>query len=322
MFERRSHILIFACLTFLFFAGSGIPGSGVVLAEDEDAPEYEMEIGAWKLAGILAAGIHVTEFRDWQSGGSDTVAVNGRFDLWALRSAQKNIWRNRLRLEYGVTRTDTEDYRPSADVLQLDTRFEHKLNSRIFAYVRGYISTNMGNRYDYFDDPVDVIFFDKQVERQVEKTRISDGFDPLKLEQGTGFGWMIHTTEDDTTSVIFMLGAGTRQLLSDTYFVEDDDPITPELEYQKVDDYSDVGGETVLDVMWTISDVAKFASHGAAFYGFSEERWSARWENSLDLTVTDYIGVTLSAEMLYDEAVFNGDQWKLGSLLTLSYRIF
>jgi len=302
-------------------AGLPIPGTGRVLAEDEE-PEYEMEISGWKLAGILTGGIHVTEFQDWQGGGSDTIAMNGRYELWAVRSMPKNEWKNRVKLEYGVTRSDTEDYRPSTDVFLLDTRFEHSLNPRFFAYIRGYISTNMGNQYDYFDDPVDIIFFDQPVEYQVVKTRVAEGFDPLKLEQGTGIGWVIHQAEDETTSVIFMLGAGTRQLLSDSYFVEDDNPITPELEYEKVDTYSDVGGEAVLDVIWTINSVAKFTSHGAAFYGFEEERWNARWENSLDLKITQYVGVNLSAEMLYDEAVFDGDQWKLGTMLTFNYRIF
>lgn len=297
-------------------------GTGIILADDEDPPEYDTEIRGWKVASILTGGIHVTEFQDWQSGGSDTLAINGRYDLWALRSTPKNEWRNRFRLEYGVTRTDSEDYRPSADVLLLDSRFEHKLNDRIFAYVRGYLSTNMGNQYDYFDDPIDIIFFDQPVERQVEKTRVSSGFDPLKLEQGTGLGWMVYTTDDDATSVIFMLGAGTRQLLSDSYFVEDDDPITPELEYQRVDDYSDIGGEAVVDITWTLNDIAKFTSHGAAFYGFAEERWNTRWENSLDLKITQYIGVNLAAEMLYDEVVFDGDQWKLSSMLTFNYRLF
>ncbi|MCD4654864.1 DUF3078 domain-containing protein [bacterium] len=295
---------------------------GIALAEDDNEPEYETEFGGWKLAGILTGGVHITEYQDWQAGGSDTVAFNGRYDFWATRSTESNEWRNRLRLEYGVTRTDEEDYRSSADILQFDTRYEHKLNEKFFLYIRGYLATHMGNQYDYFDDPQDIIFFDRDVEYQVIRTRVTKGFDPLNLEQGAGFGWIIHKNSDESTIIMIMAGAGTRQMLSENYFIEDDNPITPEVEYQHVDDYTDVGAEGVFDVTWTIKNNAKFSSHGAVFYGFEREQWTARWANSLDLKITKYIGVNLSAEMLFDEAVFDGNQWKLGTMLTFSYRVF
>jgi len=293
----------------------------ITQANDEE-PEYKTELKGWKLSGILTGGVHLTEYQDWQAGGSDTVSLNGRFDFWALRSTESNEWRNRFRLEYGLTKTDDEEYRSSADILQFETRFEHKISDRFFLYIRGYLATHIDDQYDYFDDPLDIIFFDREVEEQVIKTRVSDGFDPLNLEEGGGFGWIVHKNDDESTIILVMAGAGTRQLLSSNYFVKDDDPITPELEYQNVEDYTDVGAEGVLDVTWKIRDSAKFSSHGAVFYGFDSEHWTGRWENSLDMKITDYIGVNLSAEMLYDENVFNGDQWKLGTMLTFSYKVF
>lgn len=299
-----------------------IPLQGLLAEEETEEPEYSMQINNWKLASLLTGGVNVTDYKDWQAGGSDTIALNARFELWAVRSDDNTEWRNRFRIEYGVSRTDDEDFRSSADTLQLESRFEYKLTRRLFVYMRGYLATHMGNQYDYFDDVEDIIFFDQEVEMQVKRTRIADGFDPINLEQGAGFGWTIFKTEDESTLVKFLAGAGTRQLLSDNYYIEDDNPITPELEYQHVTDYTDIGAEAVLDIIWTINDTAKLTTYGAAFYGFDEELWSGRWESALALQITDYIGVSLSAEMLYDEAVFDGEQWKLGSMLTFNYRVF
>ncbi|MBN1296693.1 DUF3078 domain-containing protein [bacterium] len=291
-------------------------------AEEEEEPEFQTELRGWKLAGILSAGMHITEYRDWSAGGSDTVAVNGRYDAWALYRAGHTLFRNRLRLEYGITRAEDEDWRPASDVIQLDSRFERTLSDRFFLYLRTYLSSTLANQYDFFDDPVDVVFPDSQTEYQVTRIRVSEGFDPLNLEQGLGVGWTVFQTDDESTRITLMVGAGARQMLSSSYCVKEDDPVTPEIEYTSIDHYSDEGGECVLDVTWTINTTAKFSSHGAAFYGFEKDRWSARWDNSLDLRITEYIGVNLSAEMRYDEAIVEDDQWKLGTMLTINYRVF
>jgi hypothetical protein len=296
--------------------------SAAVHAEEEETPEFVTEHRNWKLAGIVSGSLNVIQFTDWQAGGNDTVSITGRGEFWAVRSTERYEWKNRLRSEYGVSKTNGDGFRKSADLLKLDSRFERKFQSKAMAYGRGYLDTHLANQYDYFDALSDVILDGQRIYTDIEKFRVSRGLDPLMLEQGLGIGYTLYKTEDQSSEITIMSGLGARQTVTDAYYIADDDESTPEFEYSTVDSDSEFGVELVLDTLITINKHAKFTSFAVLFMGLDDNLWRIRWDNALDITLGQYVGVSLTADFIYDESIFDRAQYRTGTLLTLSYRMF
>lgn len=226
-------------------------------AEKEKEPEFKTEHHNWKLAGMVSGSMNVIQFSDWQAGGSDTVTINGRGEFWAVRSTERFEWKNRLRSEFGVSKTNGESFRNSTDSLKLDSRFERKFNAKAKAYCRGYLETHFVKQYVYFDSRKDIILDDDKVYTNVEKFRISQGFDPIKLEQGLGMGYTLYRTEDKSTEITIMSGLGARQLITDSYRIAEDIDTTPAIEFYTVKDDSEFGIEVVLDTLVTLNKHTK-----------------------------------------------------------------
>lgn len=290
--------------------------------EEEKLPEFKTEHRNWKLAGIVSGSLNVIQFSDWQAGGSDTVTMNSRGEFWAVRSTKRFEWKNRLRSEFGISKTNGESFRNSTDSLKLDSRFERKFNAKAKAYCRGYLETHLAKQYVYFDTPTDIILDGDKTYNNIEKFRISRGFDPIQLEQGTGIGYTLYQTEDKSTEITIMSGLGARQMITDSYRISDDIEASPVVEFHTVKDDSEFGFEVVLDTLLTFNKHAKFTSFAVLFYGLDDNFWRIRWDNSLEVTLSKHVGLGLTADVIYDESVFDGTQYKTGTLLTLSYRVF
>ena len=69
--------------------------------------EFKVVVHNWKLRGNAVRELQChAVFRTGQAGGSDTVAVAGRGEIWAIRSVEKYEWKNWLRVAYGVSKTN------------------------------------------------------------------------------------------------------------------------------------------------------------------------------------------------------------------------
>lgn len=293
-----------------------------VRAEEPKEPEYQTQLKNWKLAGILSGSLNVTQFEDWQAGGSDTVALISRGEIWALRSTDSHEWKTRLQAEYGTSKTDRQDYRTASDLLKLDSRYDYKLNARWSLYGRGYLDTHMVQQYSYFDSPTDIVIDDRLAYTGVDRFRIADSFDPILLEEGLGLGLIVFRNEDQTDKVSMMTGPAARQTRAADFFRNIDIEETPEVEFESTGNDSEFGWEFVLDALLTFNAHVKFTSFATGFIGFDDELWRARWDNTLEIKLGKFIGVGLTANLLYDESVFDGTQYKTGTLITLSYRVF
>jgi hypothetical protein len=313
------HRRLYKCCVLVMLIGLYM-NTGILYADDE--PEFEAEFRDWKLAGMFSGSLNLTQFSDWQAGGNDTLTITGRSDFWAVRSNDRHDWKNRLRAVYGISKNNGEDRRTSADSLKLDSRYEYKMNTRAFAYFRGYAETSLAPKHVHFDTAKDVILDGDIVYRDVDKFRIASGFDPINLEQGIGVGYTLYENPDETSEAILMAGIGSRQVVSRSYYVEKDDSATPEIEYETVGDDFEMGFEMVLDATITINSHVKFTSFAALFLGLHDNLWRSRWDNSLDVSLGQYVGISFTADIVYDESVFDSVQYKTGTLITLSYRIF
>ena len=291
-------------------------------AEDPKEPEYQTQLKNWKLAGILSGSLNVTQFEDWQAGGSDTVALISRGEIWAVRTTDRHEWKTRLQAEYGTSKTDRQDYRTASDLLKLDSRYDYKLDSRWSLYGRGYLDTHMGRQYTYFDSPTDIVIDGLPVRTGVDRFQTSDSFDPILLEEGLGLGLIVLRNEDQSDKVSLMTGPAARQTRASNFFRNIDVADTPEVEFESTGNDSEFGWEIVLDALLTFNKHVKFTSFATGFIGFDDELWRARWDNTLEIKLGKFIGIGLTANLLYDESVFEGTQYKTGTLITLSYRVF
>ena len=174
----------------------------------------------------------------------------------------------------------------------------------------------------YFDSPEDVLLDGKRIYSQVDKFRVSPGFDPIRLEEGLGFGYTLYQNADESRKVSIMTGLGSRQSITRSLHKNDDDEDTPEVEYTTVEHDSEFGLEFVVDALMSINQYVKYSSYFVGFLGLDDELWRCRWDNSMEIMLGKYIGIGLTADVIYDESIFEGTQIRTGTLITLSYRVF
>ncbi len=294
-----------------------------MLAEDEKNEVPKLQVGDWTFSGQVTGAASWNQYDDWQAGGTDSQSVLGKLEFTGVYMKDKSEWQNSFKSEYGTGKSEGERAKKSADALRLDSIYNYNFTPVVSAYGRGALSSTYTKGFQYYTDPVDAVFLDdRPAELQTHRVQVADSFDPINLEQGVGLGLTLYKNEDDTSHLKFRLGVGARELIVSNYYTEQDDADTSTLEFAPVEDYSDTGLDSGIDLKIGLFQQAQLVSAVSAFYGFQDEFWKVTWDTALTIGLGKFFGVSLTNSMIYDEMVFEDPQWKSGTLLTLSYYLF
>ena len=151
---------------------------------------------------------------------------------------------------------------------------------------------------------------------------------PKKLTESGGVSRMFYKTEKD--EILTRLGLALRQIITE-------EVVDTVMEKTETNSTSDGGIESVSDVRLTLSDkisyTSKLSLYKALFFSESdkfkgtpkEDYWKevdVNWENSVSVSITKYVVVSLYTQLLYDKQISKKGRFKENLSLGVTYRLF
>jgi hypothetical protein len=151
---------------------------------------------------------------------------------------------------------------------------------------------------------------------------------PKKLTESGGVSRMFYKTEKD--EILTRLGLALRQIISE-------EVVDTVMEKTEINSTTDGGIESVSDVRLTLSDkifyTSKLSLYKAFFFSESDELkgtpeenyWKevdVNWENSVSVSITKYVVVSLYTQLLYDKQISKKGRFKENLSLGVTYRLF
>ncbi|MFQ6003415.1 MAG: DUF3078 domain-containing protein [Candidatus Zixiibacteriota bacterium] len=151
---------------------------------------------------------------------------------------------------------------------------------------------------------------------------------PKKLTESVGASRTFYKTEN--SEILSRLGFGLRQIVTE-------DIVDTVMKKTETNSTNDGGIESVSDVRLTPSDkisyTSKLSLYKALFFSKSdkfkgtleEDYWKevdVNWENTVSISISKYISVSLYTQLLYDKEINKKGRFKETLSLGLTYRVF
>jgi hypothetical protein len=151
---------------------------------------------------------------------------------------------------------------------------------------------------------------------------------PKKLTESGGVSRTFYKTEKD--EILTRLGLALRQIITE-------EVVDTVMQKTEINSTSDGGIESVSDVRLTLSDkisyTSKLSLYKAFFFSESDELkgtpeedyWKEvdiNWENSVSVSISKYVVVSLYTQLLYDKQISKKGRFKETLSLGLTYKIF
>jgi hypothetical protein len=151
---------------------------------------------------------------------------------------------------------------------------------------------------------------------------------PKKLTESGGISRVFYKTEKD--EILSRLGLALRQIITE-------EVVDTAMKKTEINSTSDGGIESVSDVRLTVSDkisyTSKLSLYKAFFFSESdkvkgtpqENYWKevdVNWENTISVSVSKYVNVSLYNQLLYDKEVSKKGRFKETLSLGIVYKLF
>ena len=145
---------------------------------------------------------------------------------------------------------------------------------------------------------------------------------PKKLTESVGISRVFYKTEKN--EILSRLGFGLRQIITE-------DIVDTVMKKTEINSTNDGGIESVSDLRLTLSDkisyTSKLSLYKALFSSKSNEDnyWKevdVNWENTISVSISKYISVSLFTQLLYDKEISKKGRFKETLSLGLTYKLF
>jgi hypothetical protein len=282
MNKKISLVFIFSIFLASFVFGQDKPA---------DAPKY-----GWQREMIGGLNLTQTSFDNWVQGGENQLAWQVNLNFKFVNDQEKTNWANTGKLTYGNTKSGKETAKKSIDEIKLESVYTYKLGVLINPFVAATGETQFAPGYNYGTEP---------------KTQISAFMDPGYFRESIGVG--IKPNEIVKTR----LGAALKQTITSAYPTPyADDPKTLKIEKTK----NEIGGESVTDVNWKVSENSLFTSKLELFSAFKTfKEIDVNWDNLLSTKISKYFNVNFNFKLFYDRDISKMRQIKQAIALGVTY---
>jgi hypothetical protein len=283
--------------------------TGLLLARASSADE------AWQKSVDLGLTLTQNSYSDnWTGGeaGNITWAANAN-SIFEKQFSQKLNSRTTVKLAFGQTHSQDQNTkkwaRPKKTTDLIDIESLARLTLKLWV------------------DPYVAFRFESQF-LDAEVPQIPRYLDPKKLTESGGIARQFYKTEND--EILSRLGFALRQIITQ-------DIVDTTLEKTKTNSTNDGGLESVTDVKLTLSDKISYTTElslfKALFYSRSKELkgtpqqnyWKqpdVNWENTLSVSVSKYVAVSLYTQLLYDKEISAKGRFKETLAMGLTYKLF
>ena len=247
----------------------------------------------------LTAGFNFSQvsFSDWAKGGENAIAWNSYVNFGLVYKSEHWVFKNQLRDIFGRTQAGDQPNKQNENEIFMENLVARDLGWIFKFAASNTFLTQITTGYNYKVDPA---------------PKISDFFDPAYITQGIGLLY------DKSEYVQTRFDLAAREIISNEYYFEADDPTTAEIEKFKFD----LGLNSVTDLKIPIAENVLYVSKLSLFSPFKKlDIWDVRWESLVTAQVNKWLATNLSFVLVYDEDQIKRTQIRQAFQLGLVFSI-
>ncbi len=267
----------------------------VISVKAQEVPDSML----YKWNPSLTAGFNFSQvsFSDWAKGGENAIAWNSYVNFGLVYKSEHWVFKNQLRAIFGRTQAGDQPNKQNENEIFMENLVARDLGWIFKFAASNTFLTQITTGYNYKVDPA---------------PRISDFFDPAYITQGIGLLY------DKSEYVQTRFDLAAREIISNEYYFEADDPTTQGIEKFKFD----LGLNSVTDLKIPIAENVLYVSKLSLFSPFKKlDIWDVRWESLLTAQVNKWLATNLSVVLVYDEDQIKRTQLRQAFQLGLVFSI-
>ncbi len=253
----------------------------------------------YKWTPSLTAGFNFSQvsFSDWAKGGENAVSWNTYMNFTLNWKSEHWVFKNQLKMTYGRTQSGDQPNKQNENEIFMENVLARDLGWIFKFAASNTFLTQITTGYNYKVDPA---------------VEISNFFDPAYITQGIGLLY------DKSEFVQSRLDIAAREIISNNFFKEADDPLTPETEKFKFD----IGLNSVTDLKIPVAENVQYVSKLSLFSPFRKlDIWDVRWENLITAQINKWLATNLNWVIVYDEDQIKRTQVRQAFQLGLVFSI-
>jgi len=256
----------------------------------------EVPASVWEKSMVGSVNMTQTGFDNWAGGGENAFAWQMNMNFKFVQLLEKTKWANSGKIVYGATKTGDADLQKSVDEIKMESVLTYRLGSSINPFIAFTGETQISAGYNYGTDPV---------------LQISAFMDPGYFRESLGAGI------EPRKGLATRMGLSFKQTVTTDYPI----PYADDIETLEVEALrSEVGVESVSDLLLNISETSTFVSKLELFSAFSNiDEIDVSWDNTLVVKVSEYINMNVNLKLVYDKDISTKRQLKQSMALGLNY---
>jgi hypothetical protein len=252
----------------------------------------------WKHTASGALNLTQVSFKDWVSGGSNTLAYSVVLQGSSVLTSERTVWTNNYKLAFGQARLGDQGLRKTDDDIYLESLLIYKMGTSVNPYVAATLRTQFAPGYSYDTTP---------------ESEISKFLDPAYVTQSAGVAYQ--PVPEFTTRI----GAALREVVTSQYNKFATDLTTHQV--HKV--WTRGGAESVSELNTNVAENIQLVGRLELFAPFqSLDRIIVRNDYSIVAKVNKYISTGLTLDIINDVNVSARTQMKQALSLGLTYTLF
>lgn len=317
-----SHVVLrsLACLGVALLLVGGQAGEAQPSGEDLETPSSSDPVSdtatsSWHYMTRARFDLSQAAYKDWkEGGGNNSLVVEGNLRAGAERRGELWAQSHETRLAFGIFNQEDQELRKAEDRIQVQSNLQYQGDGffRVFnPTLAGNLRTQFASGFDYDSNPFEgeVPSTDPRL-NQDPPVETSAFFAPAFITESLGL------TYEPADVLTVRLGAASKQ----TVVVEENFR-----ELYSVDSDAlarvEAGSEFASSLNAKLSENIRYRSDLNVFFAFNlaEDPPDILWENTVSMSVNDWLSTDLEFTALYDKNTTDAVQLKETISVGLSF---
>lgn len=270
----------------------------------EESSDAESEEEAWEYNATANLNGSQAAFKDWEEGaGSNSLAFAAGLSGEATKKTGRWLQQHELQLGFGILNQEGQRLRKSEDQIAFNTslRYQGEGFFKLFnPTLAGTFRTQFAKGFDYDSNPFEGEVDDDRLDRTTP-VQSSEFLSPAFITESLGL------TYEPLSALTIRFGAASKQ----TVVREEDFRVLYGVDSDQVAEVEG-GAELAIGFDRNLTENIRYRSQFNGFYSINqtEDPPDARWRNTLNLKVNDWLSTDLQFVALFDKDITNQIQLK------------
>ena len=255
------------------------------LPDNASAQSYYNNDSSWKLGGNFGVMFNQVAQTNWSAGGENQVGLNLQLDYTANYLKDRQLWDNRLELEYGFNKTKSDGSKKTADNIYLSSIYGYEIAKNLYFSGTFIFNTQFANGYNY------------NASGDADNVFISTFMAPGYLNIGAGITWTPKTWFKATINPVAYRGIF---VLNEELSDQGQFGVDPGDRYR-----TEFGANIILELNKNLTSNINLYSRLNLYSNYLEDAQNVdiNWQVKLNMNVNSWITTSISTNLIYDDDV-------------------